>query len=406
MSTTAGSLALAGTKPSKDAFLVTQLRSAGMAIAGKANLSEWANIRSTRSSSGWSARGGQTRNPYVLDRNPCGSSSGSAVAVAAGLVALAVATETDGSIVCPASVNGIVGIKPTVGLISRSGIIPISASQDTAGPVARTVAEAATLLGVLAGPDPEDPVTLGHPKVDYAAALKADGLRGVRLGVARNLAGFHEGVDQVFEQSLAALKAAGAELVDPADLKLPKQADDVELTVLLYEFKDGVNRYLRTRPGASQSLADLIRFNDEHHSEEMAYFGQELFLKAQAKGPLTDAEYRKAARRAKKMAGPDGIDAVLKKHHLDAIVAPTTGPAWSTDPVNGDHYLGGGASQAAAMAGYPHITVPMGFVHELPVGLSFIGTAWSEAQLIQYAYAFEQATHPRRDPKFLPTLPE
>jgi amidase len=408
MLTTAGSWALAGTRPARDAFLVQRLRQAGAVILGKTNLSEWANIRSTRSSSGWSARGGQTRNPYALDRNPCGSSSGSGVAVAAGLATLAVGTETDGSIVCPASVNGVVGFKPTVGLVSRDGIIPIAASQDTAGPMARTVEDAALLLAALAVEDPSDPaaVALKARVLDFSAALRPDALRGVRLGVARNLAGFHEGVDALFADALRALQNAGAELIDPANLELAKGTDEAELAVLLHEFKDGVNRYLAARGGTGpRSLAELIGYNERERAREMPYFGQELFVQAQAKASLSDPAYRRAARLARRAAGRDGIDAVLRRHRVDAIVAPTMGPAWTTDLVLGDHYLGGGASQAAAIAGYPHVTVPAGYVHGLPVGLSFIGRAMADAQLLAYAYAFEQATRARVPPQFKATLP-
>jgi amidase len=401
MLTTAGSLALVNSRPTQDAFIVSRLRNAGAVLLGKTNLSEWANIRSTRSSSGWSARGGQTRNAYAPERNPCGSSSGSGVAVAAGLAVVAVGTETDGSVVCPSSLNGIVGIKPTVGLVSRSGIIPISISQDTAGPMARTVADAATLLSVMGGIDAKDQATAqlkGHRVTDFTAALQPGALRGARIGVARNLAGFHEGVDAVFDQAVARLAAAGAVVVDPANLALSDEAGDSELVVLLYEFKDGLNRYLAGRPGAPRTLAEVIGFNERERALEMPYFGQELFLQAEAKGPLTDKAYRQARKISLDAAGRNGIDAVLRKHKLDALIAPTVGPAWTTDLINGDHFLGGDASSAPAIAGYPHITVPAGFVHGLPVGLSFIGSAWSEPTLIGLAYAFEQATLARRAP--------
>jgi amidase len=402
MLTTAGSLALMNSRPASDAFIVTRLRNAGAVILGKTNLSEWANFRSSRSSSGWSARGGQTRNPYAFDRNPCGSSSGSAAAVAAGLTVVAVGTETDGSIVCPAAINGIVGIKPTVGLVSRSGIIPISASQDTAGPMARTVSDAVILLQALAGADPVDSATresTAKPAPDYLVGLKADGLKGARIGVARNLAGFHEGVDSIFDQAIAKLAEAGAVIVDPANLQLDKRLSDNELTVLLYEFKDGLNRYLRARPGEPDSLAELIDFNQRERELEMPYFLQETFLDAQKKGPLTDREYRRASAGAKKAAGHDGIDALLRKYQLDAIVAPTVGPAWVTDVINGDHGVGGDISQAPAVAGYPHVTVPAGYLHGLPIGISFVGAAWSEPTLIRLAFAFEQITRARRPPK-------
>jgi amidase len=372
-------------------------------------LSEWANFRSTRSSSGWSGRGGQTKNPYALDRNPCGSSSGSGAAIAAGLAVIAVGTETDGSIVCPSSANGIVGIKPTVGLVSRSGIIPISASQDTAGPMARTVADAAALLTVLAGYDPQDPATAplkDRPPIDYTRSLDANSLSGVRIGVMRHYAGFHEKVDAVFEQALAALRARGAVLIDPVEIPNADKLDADEQIVLQFEFKDGLNRYLQTRVGSGpRALIDLIHFNEAHAATEMPYFGQELFLQSNARGDLTDAHYLEAHARARRLAGPEGIDAALAKGHLDVLIAPTMGPAWTTDLVNGDHFLGGGVSTLPAVAGYPHVTVPMGAINALPVGLSFVGPAWSEGKLISYAYAFEQATHARRPPAFRPAAP-
>jgi amidase len=402
MLTTAGSWALVGSRPAQDAFLVTRLRAAGAVILGKTNLSEWANFRSTRSTSGWSGRGGLTRNPYALDRNTCGSSSGSGAAVAADLAPVAVGTETDGSIVCPSSINGLVGIKPTVGLVSRSGVIPISASQDTAGPMARSVADAVALLNALAGADPKDAATTVKSRpadTDYSRFLKADGLRGARIGVARNLAGFDDRVDKLFDQAIEALRAQGAVIVDKVEVKGGKPLDDAELTVLHYEFKDGINKYLAGRPGVPQTLADLIAFNEKESAREMPHFGQEIFITSQAKGSLKDREYLAAAAQARRLAGPEGIDAALKNGRLDAIVAPTTGLAWTTDLVNGDHYTGGAASQSAAMAGYPHVTVPMGFVQGLPVGVSFIGTAWSEPALIRFAYSYEQATRLRRPPQ-------
>jgi amidase len=402
MLTTAGSLALMGSRPAQDAFLVTRLRAAGAVILGKTNLSEWANFRSTRSTSGWSGRGGLTRNPYALDRNSCGSSTGSGAAIAANLAPVAVGTETDGSIVCPSSIKGLAGIKPTVGLVSRSGVIPISASQDTAGPMARSVADAVALLGALVGADPKDAATTLRTRpaaIDYSQFLKADGLRGARIGVARNLAGFDDRVDKLFEQAIEAMRAQGAVIVDKVEIKGGKKLDDAELTVLHYEFKDGLNAYLATRAGVPRTLEELIAFNEKERARELQHFGQEIFATAQAKGPLTDREYRSAATLAKRLAGREGIDAALKKDRLDALIAPTTGPAWTTDLINGDRYTGGAASQSAAMAGYPHITVPAGFVHGLPVGVSFIGTAWSEPALIQYAYSYEQATRLRRPPK-------
>jgi amidase len=409
MLTTAGSLALVDSKPAHDAFIVTRLRESGAVLLGKTNLSEWANFRSNRSSSGWSGRGGQTRNPYALDRNPCGSSSGSGAAIAAGLAVVAVGTETDGSIVCPSSANGLVGIKPTVGLVSRTGIIPISASQDTAGPMARTVADAAALLTVLAGYDPQDPATAplkDRPPTDYSHFLNANSLRGVRIGVMRHYAGFHEKVDAVFEGALAALRAQGAVLVDPVDVPNSTKLDADEQVVLQFEFKDGINRYLKTRVGSSpRTLAELIRYNDQHAAAEMPYFGQELFTQSNDRGDLTDPHYIEAHVRARNLAGPQGIDAALAKDHLDVLVAPTMGPAWTTDLVNGDHFLGGGVSTLPAVAGYPHVTVPMGAVEGLPVGLSFVGTAWSEGKLISYAYAFEQATHARRPPEYRAAIP-
>jgi amidase len=408
MQTTAGSLALLGSKPARDAFIVRKLRQAGALILGKTNLSEWANFRSARSSSGWSGRGGQTRNPYALNRNPCGSSSGSGAAIAADLAVVAVGTETDGSIVCPSSANGLVGIKPTVGLVSRSGIIPISASQDTAGPMARSVADAAALLTVLAGYDPDDPATESLKSLaplDYTQFLRRDGLKGVRIGVMRQHAGFHDEVDVVFNRALDTLRAQGAIIVDPADIPTQGRFDNEEQTVLLYEFKDGINRYLANRHAGPRSLADLIAFNNNEHEREMPFFPQELFVKAQSKGPLSDQDYIVAHARAKRLAGAEGIDVALANDHLDVLVAPTSGAAWTTDWVNGDHFLGGGVSSAPAVAGYPHITVPMGLIHGLPVGLSFVAAAWSEPKLVAYSYAFEQASRSRTPPHFNTSVP-
>src|SRR5882762_2097512 len=409
MLTTAGSLALVDSKPARDAFIVQRLRAAGALILGKTNLSEWANYRSKRSSSGWRGRGGQTKNPYVLDRNPCGSSSGSGAAIAADLALVAVGTETDGSITCPASVNGLVGIKPTVGLVSRSGIIPIAASQDTAGPMARTVADAAALLTVLAGYDPDDPATAPlreRPPPDYSRFLDAAGLKGARIGVMRHFAGFHEEVDALLERALAALRACGAVLIDPADIANADKLDADEQIVLAYEFKDGINRYLATRVGGGpRTLQDLIAFDDREAGREMPFFRQELFVEAQASADLTDSKYLEAHLRSQRLAAREGIDAALAKDHLDALVAPTVGPAWTTDLINGDHVVGGGVTTPPAVAGYPHVTVPMGAVHGLPVGLSFVGPAWSEARLVSYAYAYEQATHARQPPQFRPTEP-
>lgn len=406
MTTTAGSLALEGSIPARDSFVAERLRAAGAVLLGKANMSEWANIRSDKSSSGWSARGGQCRNPYVLDRNPCGSSSGSGTAVAASLCAVAVGTETDGSIVCPANAVGLVGVKPTLGLVSRAGIIPIAHSQDTAGPMARTVRDAAVLLGALAGADPRDPATAdARVAPDYTRTLDAGGLRGARLGVARKFLGFNREVDRLFEAALAAMKAQGAVIVDPADIPHANEYGDSELEVLLYELKADLNAYLGSLgPGARvRSLADVIAFNEANREREMPFFGQELFLKAQAKGPLTEQAYLDALAKNRRLSRAEGIDAVMDEHRLDAIVAPAGGPAWLTDCVVGDHFSGG-SSTPPAVAGYPNVAVPCGFAYELPVGLSFIGRAWSEPALLRIAYAFEQATRFRRAPKFVPSL--
>ncbi len=407
MATSAGSMALTGSSAPRDAFILEKLRAAGAVLLGKTNLSEWANFRSTRSTSGWSGRGGQTRNPYVLDRNPCGSSSGTGSAISANLAAVGIGTETDGSIICPSSICGLVGIKPTVGLWSRSGIIPISVSQDTAGPMARTVADAAALLGALTGVDSRDAATTasnGQSKTDYTQFLNANALKGARIGVARNMAGFHPQVDATFDAAIAALRTAGAVIVDPADVPTVGKYDDAETEVLQYEFKDGVNKYLASRGATSRmkTLEDLIAFNKTNAAREMPWFGQEQFEKSQAKGSLSDQKYIDALAHCRKLSRADGIDAVMAKHQLDAIIAPSNGPSWPTDLVNGDHY-GGGNSSVAAVAGYPSITVPMGFTAELPLGLSFIGGAWSEPKLIALAYAYEQATHARRAPKFLPS---
>ncbi|HZJ71292.1 MAG TPA: amidase [Planctomycetota bacterium] len=408
MTTTAGSLALEGSLSPQDAFVAHQLRAAGAVVLGKTNLSEWANIRSVHSSSGWSARGGQVRNPYALDRNPSGSSSGSAVAVASNLCALAVGTETDGSIVSPASANGIVGIKPTLGLVSRTGIVPIAHSQDTAGPMARTVADAAVLLGVLAGADPDDAATADAAtkgRRDYGASLDAGGLRGARIGVVRDkLMGHDPQVDRLVEAALDDLRRLGAEVVDPADIPKLGSYDDGELEVLLYELKADLARYFEWIGPHSpmHSLADVIAFDTAHAEREMPFFGQDLFELAQAKGPLTDAAYLEALESNRRLAGPEGIDAVMDSLHLDALVAPTTGPAWLTDHVNGDS-SSGGSSTPAAVAGYPHVTVPAGQVAGLPVGLSFFGRAWSEPTLIRLAYAYEQGTQHRRPPTFRAT---
>ena len=406
MQTTAGSLALLGSKPTRDSFVVQKLRESGAVILGKTNLSEWANIRSSHSSSGWSGRGGQTLNPYALDRNPCGSSSGSGAATSASLCAVAVGSETDGSVVCPSSANGLVGIKPTLGLISRAGIIPIAHSQDTAGPMARTVRDAAILLGALAGVDPRDSATAasaGKAAADYMKFLDPNGLRGARIGVARKYFGSNEAQDQLINNLIAAMKQHGADIVDPADLPTHGKFDDTELLVLLYELKADLNAYLAARPGAPGSLKDVIDFNDRNREKEMPYFGQDLFIKAEAKGPLTSKEYIDALEANHRLSRKEGIDAVMDQFHLDAIMAPTAGPAWLTDFANGDHAVGG-SSNAAAVAGYPDITVPAGFVFGLPVGVSFFGRAWSEPTLLKIAYGFEQTIQARRPPRFVPTL--
>ncbi len=399
MKTTAGSLALADAPaPARDAFVVERLREAGALLLGKTNLSEWANFRSTRSTSGWSGRGGQTRNPYALDRTPSGSSSGSAVAVAANLCTAALGTETDGSIVSPASLNGIVGLKPTVGLVSRSGIIPISHSQDTAGPMTRTVRDAAILLTVLAGVDPRDRATEEAGRqlsLDYTRFLDPKGLAGARLGVVKNLLGQHTHLDRVIQAALELLKTGGATLVE---VELKSSAfEEAELEVLLFEFKAGLNAYLAARGGAVKDLAGLIAFNEARRETEMSFFGQEILLQAQAKGPLTEEAYLKAlgtCRQARR-----DMDALCGKHRLDAFVAPTGSPAWLTDPVNGDA-SSASCSSFAAVAGTPHITVPAGFVFGLPVGLSFFGRAWSEGPLLKLAYAFERLARARRPPAF------
>ncbi len=406
MLTTAGSLALTGSRPARDGFVVEKLREAGAVILGKTNLSEWANIRSSHSTSGWSGRGGLTKNPYALDRNPCGSSSGSGAAVAASLCAIAVGTETDGSVVCPASANGIVGIKPTLGLLSRAGIIPIAHSQDTAGAMARTVHDAAILLTALAGADPRDVATAesaGKVPGDYTKFLDPDGLRGARLGVARKYFGFSDAVDALMENVIGEMKRQGAIIMDPADLESFGKFDDTENTVLMYELKADLNAYLANRPGVPTSLKELIEFNEHNRNKEMPYFGQDLFIKAEAKGPLTSKEYLDVLEANHRLTRKEGIDAVMDKFQLDAMIAPTAGPAWITDLANGDHSTGG-SSNAAAVAGYPDITVPAGFVFGLPVGISFFGRAWSEPTLFKIAYGFEQATNARKPPRFLPTI--
>ena len=409
MTTTAGSLAMAGSIPLQDAFIAAKLRAGGAILLGKTNLSEWANFRSTHSSSGWSGRGGQAKNPYVLDRNPCGSSSGSGGAVSANLCAAAIGTETDGSIVCPSSANGIVGIKPTLGLVSRAGIIPIAHSQDTSGPMARTVRDAATILNVLAGIDPRDPATAGghsRGQLDYTRYLDPNGLRGARIGVARTkFFGYSDVTDKVINDAIEGMKAQGAVIVDPANIVTAGKFDDSEFDVLLYEFKADLNKYLAALgPKAPvRTLADIIAFNDQHKDTSMPWFGQEIMIQAQAKGPFTEKKYRDALAKDLKMSRTDGIDATMNKYKLDAIVAPTGSPAWVTDLVNGDHFSGA-SSTPAAVAGYPNINVPAGFSHNLPIGISFFGRAYSEPTLIKLAYAFEQATKHRRAPTFIPTL--
>ncbi|AKQ66435.1 N-carbamoylputrescine amidase [Myxococcus hansupus] len=408
METTAGSLALVGAKPARDAFLVERLRAAGAVILGKTNLSEWANFRSTRSTSGWSARGGQTRNPYARDRTPSGSSSGAGTATAANFCAVSVGTETDGSIISPSAAASLVGLKPTVGLVSRSGIIPIAHSQDTAGPMARTVADAAVLLSVLAGVDPADPATAasrGKAHADYTRALDVDGLKGARIGVPRErFYGYHAATDARMEEALALMKSRGAILVDPAPIPQADKLQAPEFEVLLYEFKAGLEAYLASlgEGRAPRTIAELIRFNEEHAADELPFFGQELLHQAQAKGPLTDKTYVKALQDCRRLSRAQGLDAVMKKHRLDALVAPTEAPPGLVDLINGDHWLGS-SSTPAAVAGYPSITVPAGYVRGLPVGLSFIGRAWSEPVLLKLAYAYEQASKHRRPPTFAAT---
>ena len=408
METTAGSLALVGSQVPQDAWVTQKLREAGAVILGKTNLSEWANFRSERSSSGWSGRGGQTKNPYALDRTPCGSSAGSGVAVAANLCAVAIGTETNGSIVCPSTTNGIVGIKPTVGLVGRSGIIPISHSQDTAGPMARTVTDAAIVLGTLTGTDPRDAVTQesnGQAQTDYTQFLQKEGLQGARIGVSRMHMGFHETVDTLMEEAIETMRQRGARVVDIDELIPEGALGGASYEVLLYEFKEDLNNYLATlAPDApAKTLSDLIAFNKEHADEEMPYFQQEIMLKAEAKGDLSSPEYQEALAKVQRLTREEGIDKALKDQTLDAILAPTGGPAWPIDLVTGDHFLGG-SSSPAAISGYPNVTVPMGFVQGLPVGISFFAGAYSEPTLIKLAYAYEQATQHRKAPEFLETL--
>jgi len=406
MMTTAGSLALVGApKPPRDSFVAQQLRKAGAVILGKTNLSEWANIRSSHSTSGWSGRGGLTKNPYALDRNPCGSSSGTGAGVSANFATGGIGTETDGSVVCPSSANGLAGIKPTVGLVSRAGIIPISHSQDSAGPMCRTLRDAAILLGALTGVDPDDIATSesrGHSYTDYTQFLDANGLKGARIGVVRKYFGFSESVDGIMAEAIDVMKKQGATVVDPADIETFGKFDDTELVVFQYELKADLEKYL-ARLGPSslmRNLEDLINFNNQNAAREMPYFGQDMFLKAQAKGPLTERDYIDALEKNHRLTRIEGIDAVMDKNKLDALIAPTGGPAWVTDLVTGDHF-GGGSSNAAAVAGYPNINVTAGSIFGLPVGISFFGRAWSEPKLLSIAYAFEQATQARKAPRFL-----
>jgi len=402
MLTTAGSIALEGNHATKDAFIISKLREAGAVLLGKTNLSEWANFRSNRSSSGWSSRGGQTRNPYALERNPCGSSSGSGAAVSANLCAVAIGTETNGSILCPSSINGVVGIKPTVGLWSRSGIIPISATQDTAGPMARSVTDAAILLGALTGIDENDVVTKsseGKAENDYSKYLDANGLQGKRIGIEKSYLKNHEGVDVLLQKAIGQLKSNGAEIVEVDFLKSVKGIWEDEFTVLQFEFKDGLNKYLKKAGGKVKSLKELIEFNKQNEAKAMPYFKQDILETSEAKGDLNTKEYKDALKHILTVTR-NGINDMMNKEKLDAISGPSFGPSWCTDWINGDYGTGYGFSGPAAIAGYPHITVPMGFVFGLPIGLSFFGKAYSEGELIKIAFAYEQASKNRKPPLF------
>ena len=408
MMTTAGSLALEGFRSTRDAFIVQKLRAAGAIILGKTNLSEWANFRSTRSTSGWSSRGGQARNPYVLDRSPCGSSSGSATAVAANLCSVSIGTETDGSIVCPAHVNSVVGVKPSIGLVSRTGIIPISHNQDTAGPIARTVEDAAILLNAMVGVDKEDAQSITNEKdipTDYTEFLDIDGLKDARIGVARNFFGKNELVNQVIDKAIEKMEKAGAIIIDKLMLESVKELREPEYEVLLYDFKNDLNEFLEkfVPEGFPQTMKEIIEFNEKNKEKVMPYFGQEHFKRAEERGPLTDEVYKEALEKCHKYSREEGIDLAIKENKLDAIIAPTGGPAWPMDLVNGDHFTGG-SSSLAAVAGYLNITVPVGYVFGLPIGLSFFSGAFQEPTLLKITYAFEQLTKVRKPPSYLKTL--
>jgi len=408
MMTTAGSLALEGNYAAENSWVAQKLEEAGAIIIAKTNLSEWANFRSNRSSSGWSGRGGQTRNPYIIDRNPCGSSAGSGVAVSANMCVAAIGTETNGSIVCPSSINGIVGIKPTVGLVSRAGIVPIAHSHDTSGPMTRTVEDAAIVLGALTGIDEKDSYTKRsstNSYSDYTSFLDANSLQNKRIGIARHFFGFHEKVDQLMEQAIKDLQNLGAETIDLDKEDLNGKSGEDAYSVLLYEFKHDLNKYLKKCSSdiKVRSLEELIKFNKDHAEKELPYFGQEILLNAQEKGDLNSEEYKKALEHVLKSNGPEGIDYVIDKYEIDVIIAPTGGPSWPVDVINGDHFMGG-SSSPAARSGYPNITVPMGFIHDLPVGVSFFAEAFSEPKLIGFAYAYEQATKHRKPPEFFPTF--